>query len=109
MDLRERREKLEKLAKLTGPQVQVMYYRCLDKNVADITDILEKDNEGTIWSRFTKIFRNLEITGEDALVREYCPIFQEFIKSEDDWKDWGNIRSKILREAWDLAAQAPAA
>jgi hypothetical protein len=106
MDLRERRVKLEKLAKLTGAHVEVMYYRCLDKNVSEITDILKKENEGTIWSRFTRIFRLLEISGEDELVTEYCPIFQEFIKSEDDLKNWGTIRSEILRQAWALPSQS---
>ena len=103
---RERRGKLERLAKLTGAQVEVMYYRCLDKDVSEITDILKKDNEGTIWSRFTRIFRILEITGEEELVTEYSPIFLEFIKSEEDLNNWGLIRAEMLRQASALPSQS---
>ena len=106
MNQRERRVKLEKIASLDDIHIQVMYYRCIGKKVPQITDILKLDNEGTIWTRFTKIFEKLEIKGADELAIEYCPIFQEFIKSEDDWKNWGNIRSEILRQAWALPSQS---
>ena len=106
MDLRERREKLEKLASLTGPQVQVMYYRCLDKTVSEITNILKLDNEGTIWTRFTQIFKKLGVSGQEELVLQYSPIFLKYIKSEDDWKNWGHIRATLLEEAQTLSSQS---
>ena len=95
MDLRERRERLEKLADLEDIHVRAMYHRCLGKTVSEITNILELTNEGTVWDRFTKIFRKLEIAGEQELVSKYCPIFLEFIKSEDDLDHWGDIRAVI--------------
>src|SRR5688572_6758847 len=106
MDLRERREKLEKLATLTSAQVQVMYYRCMDKTVSDITDDLELENEGTVWARFTQIFKKLGVSGQEELVLQYSPIFLKYIKSEEDWKNWGHIRAAILDEAHTLSSQA---
>ena len=108
MDVREKREKLEKLASLTGPQVQVMYYRCLDKTVGEITNILELTNEGTVWTRFTQIFKKLGVSGEEELVLQYSPIFLKYIKSEEDWKNWGHIRAAILDEAHTVSSPAVA-
>lgn len=102
MDLREKREKLENLARLTDKQVQVMYYRCLNMTVGDIADKLDITNEGTIWTRFTKIFKTLKVSGEEDLILNYSPIFLEYVKSEDDWQNWGNIRAQMLRDAETL-------
>src|SRR5688572_22401861 len=109
MDLRERREKLEKLATLTSAQVQVMYYRCLDKTVSDITNILNLENEGTVWARFTQIFKKLGVSAQEELVLQYSPIFLKYVKSEEDWKNWGHIRAAILDEAHTLSSQTTAA
>jgi DNA-binding CsgD family transcriptional regulator len=106
MDVRENREKLEKLATLTSAQVQVMYYRCLDKTVSEITNILDLDNEGTVWARFTQIFKKLGVSGQEELVLQYSPIFLKYVKSEEDWKNWGHIRAAMLDEAHTLSSQA---
>jgi len=114
MNQRERRVKLERLAKLKDIHVRVMYYRCMDKSVSEIKNILElaheqKTNEKTVWNRFTKIFEILDIKGDDKeadLVREYSPVFLEFVKSEDDWQRWGLIRAEMLRQAEELSSRS---
>src|SRR5688572_29985756 len=99
MDERERREKLEKLASLDKIYIDVMYYRLLGKDVPDIAEILKIPNTKTVYTRFTRIFERLDIQGdnkEDQLIREYSPIFFEFIKSEKDLSDWGIIRAEMI-------------
>jgi hypothetical protein len=109
MNPKERREKLEKLAELNDIHVEVMYYRFHDKSVAQIAEILNLD-DSTVWSRFTTIFKKLGIGGSNSkkeaeLVKEYSPIFLEFVKSEKDLKNWGPIRAKLQDEADQLSAQ----
>jgi len=111
MNSRERREKLKKLAELKDIHVEVLFYRFLGKPVAEIPEMLGKlhpnreYDTSTVWNRFTTIFKTLGITGDDKqaklalLIKEYSPIFLEFVKSEEDLERWGFIRAEMLTEA----------
>jgi hypothetical protein len=113
MNSREKREKLKKLAKLKDIHAEAMYYRCLDKSVAEIARILgntygREYEDSTISSRFTTIYQVLKIEEdkkEDQLVQEYSQIFLEYVKSEEDLKKWGHIRKEMLDRADELQPQ----
>ena len=103
-----KREKLEKLARISNEDVPLIYYRCIGKKPAEIAQTLHLGTSQSVYNRFTKIFSDLEIKGddkEDQLITEYSPIFLEFVTSEDDLNNWGHIRAKMLREASSLGTE----
>jgi hypothetical protein len=105
MNEMERRTKLERLGGLEQIYVEVLYYWLQGWKASKVAEKLNQA-EKTISARNTKIYSDLEVGGREELIREYSPIFFEFIKSEADLDNLGLIKAEMLRQAIALSPQS---